>query len=98
MSLTRCPSQEVLFDYVVGRLSDADSDALASHVESCSSCRADLATLDDADDTLVARLREPAEEDPYQGESQCGVAVARAKVVTGSTSPPKGPRPPCIWQ
>ncbi len=83
MSATTCPSPEELFDYVVGRLSDEASDGVAEHLESCESCQAGLATFDDADDTLVARLRRPAAEDAYLQESQCPVAVARAKAVAG---------------
>jgi uncharacterized protein (TIGR03067 family) len=77
MSATTCPSREELFDYAVGRLSDQASHGVAEHLESCELCQAGLATFDDADDTLVARLRQPPEEDPYLGESQCQVAVAR---------------------
>jgi len=86
MTATTCPSRDELFDYAVGRLSDEVSEGVAEHLESCQSCQAGLATFDDADDTLVARLRLPAEEDPYQGESQCRVAVARARSVGGRGS------------
>ena len=88
MTATTCPSRDELFDYAVGRLSDEVSEGVAEHLESCPSCQAGLATFDDADDTLVARLRLPAEEDPYQGESQCRVAVARARAVGGRGSLP----------
>jgi uncharacterized protein (TIGR03067 family) len=83
MSATTCPSHDQLFDYVVGKLSDEVSDGVAEHLESCESCQAGLATFDDADDTLVGQLRQPAQQDPYRGESQCQVAVARARSVAG---------------
>ena len=88
MTATTCPSRDELFDYAVGRLSDEASEGVAEHLESCPSCQAGLATFDDADDTLVARLRLPAEEDPYQAESQCRVALARARSVGGRGSLP----------
>ncbi len=83
MSATTCPDREELFDYAVGRLSDEASHSVAEHLESCQTCQAGLATFDDADDTLVARLRQPDDEDPYLQESQCQVAVARARKVAG---------------
>jgi uncharacterized protein (TIGR03067 family) len=88
MTAMTCPSRQELSDYVLGRLSDEASEGVAEHLESCGSCQAGLATFDDADDTLVARLRLPAEDDPYQGESQCRVAVARARAVGGRGSLP----------
>ena len=83
MSVPDCPSREELFDYAVGRLSDDASDVLASHLDSCSTCQTMLATLDDADDSLVARLRSPVPDDPLLAEPECSVALARAKAVAG---------------
>ncbi|MHC4180291.1 MAG: serine/threonine-protein kinase, partial [Planctomycetota bacterium] len=94
MSATTCPSRDELFDYVVGRLSDEDSDGVSEHLELCESCQAGLATFDDADDTLVAQLRLPDDEDPYQGESQCQVAVAQARAVAGRPVSPGQPADP----
>ena len=78
---TTCPSRDELLEYLVGRLTDQTSQALVEHVESCTSCQAMLATIDDADDTMAALLRRPVAGDPYLEESQCDVAVARAKSV-----------------
>jgi serine/threonine protein kinase len=83
MSLPDCPSREELFDYAVGRLSDDASDVLASHLDACSTCQTTLATLHDANDSLVARLRAPVSDDPLLAEPECGVALARAKAVGG---------------
>jgi uncharacterized protein (TIGR03067 family) len=92
MTAMTCPSRDELFDYAVGRLSDEASEGIAEHLESCQTCQAGLATFDDADDTLVARLRQPTEEDPYLGESQCQVALARARSVgrRGGSPTPEG--------
>ena len=101
MSVPDCPSHARLFDYVVGRLSDVASEVLASHLDTCSTCQTKLATLDDASDSLVARLRLPVADDPLLAEPECGVALARAKAVAvgssgtaGQPSPrQKGPFP-----
>ncbi len=86
MSVPDCPSCEELFDYAVGRLSDDASEVLASHLDSCSTCQMMLATLDDADDSLVARLRSPVPDDPLLAEPECSVALARAKAVAGRSA------------
>jgi serine/threonine protein kinase len=93
-----CPSREELFEYTVGRLSDDVSEVLASHLDACSTCQTTLATLNDANDSLVARLRSPVPDDPLLAEPECGVALARAKAVAGrpagiSSPPGDGPLP-----
>jgi uncharacterized protein (TIGR03067 family) len=101
MSVSDCPSRESLFDYAVGRLPDDASEVLASHLDACTSCQTTLATLDDASDSLVARLRGPVADDPLLAEPECAVALARAKAVAGrhtaADSPParrrQGPFP-----
>ena len=81
MPSATCPDRDQLRDYLVGKLPDDASDSLASHLESCPECQAGLATLADADDTLVARLRGPVAADPFLDEPECGQAIARAKAV-----------------
>ena len=93
MSMADCPSHDRLFDYVVGRLSDVASEVLASHLDTCSTCQTKLATLDDASDSLVARLRAPVPDDPLLAEPECGIALARAKAVAGSSAGPGARRP-----
>ena len=73
------PSREELLAYAVGKLSDADSQRVAAFVESDPECQAVLATLDGTEDTLVGRLRLPPVDDPYEAESQCDAALARAR-------------------
>ncbi len=90
MPAANCPSREDLVDYVVGRLPDDTSERVAEHIESCSNCQAELATIDDADDTLMGNLRQPVVDDPYLAESHCGVAVARAKSVAGQPAGREG--------
>ncbi len=81
MPVATCPCREELIDYAVGKLSEASSDALASHIEACPDCQAELAALPEPDDTLVARLRGPEASDPFLDEPECGRAVAQARAV-----------------
>jgi RND family efflux transporter MFP subunit len=81
MSIATCPSREELMNYVVGKLDDDASDALANHLDSCPDCQAELATLPDPDDTLIARLRGPIPPDPFWEEPGCDRAVARAMTI-----------------
>ncbi|MHB1034128.1 MAG: protein kinase domain-containing protein [Pirellulales bacterium] len=83
MTAAVCPNREDLANYTAGRLSDEASAALAEHFEACPDCQASLATLEDADDTLVARLRRPALADPCLEESQCEAALVRARAIAG---------------
>lgn len=83
MTTSICPERQSLHDYAVGRVSDEVAEILAEHLDSCPDCRAELATLDDASDTLIGRLRHPA-EDPYRAESQCRLALARARSLGGA--------------
>ena len=73
-----CPTRQELMDGAVGKLSNEDLDGLSKHLETCPHCQAELATLPEPDDALVARLRGPAPPDPYEAEPGCGVAVAQA--------------------
>ncbi len=81
MLVATCPSREELIDYAVGKLSDEAAESLASHLDSCENCQAELAALSDADDTLVARLRDPLLPDPILDEPECSRAVARARAI-----------------
>jgi serine/threonine protein kinase len=79
MVATTCPAPEELRNYALGRLSEAQWEAIDGHVESCAECQAALATVDDVADTLLTRLRGPAPEDDFLKESQCEAALARAR-------------------
>ncbi len=80
-----CPSREELLAYAAGRLADETSESIAAHLDSCPDCQAGLVTLDDAEDTFVAQLRQPPATDPYLEESQCRLAVARARAALETT-------------
>ncbi|MCE5268688.1 MAG: TIGR03067 domain-containing protein, partial [Planctomycetaceae bacterium] len=82
MPTIACPKLGELLDFAGGKLPEDAADALATHLETCPACQAELATLPDADDTLAGRLRSP-DNDELLVESECGRALARAKAVFG---------------
>ena len=57
MDTTICPNPDVLADYVLGKVSEADLSGIASHVEACPACQAQLETLDGLSDTVITCLR-----------------------------------------
>ena len=67
MDTTICPSQDVLADYVLGRVSEADLNGIASHVEACPACQSQLETLDGLSDTVITCLRRAAAGEPDPG-------------------------------
>ncbi|QEG02540.1 Serine/threonine-protein kinase PknB [Stieleria maiorica] len=78
MTATECPTVERLRAYSLGRLPDAENDELFQHLRSCSSCQAELETVDDAEDSLISELRQ---RDPHAGlfeEPDCKLAMAKA--------------------
>jgi hypothetical protein len=77
MNLTRCPGRDVLSDYCVGRLSAEQLDEIASHIETCAQCQAEMITLEDAGDTFVSRLR-AAGDGSYLNEPMLEVAMDEA--------------------
>ena len=81
MSATNCPSREELFALAVGTLSEDRVEELFEHVGTCAECRGTLGTIDEAEDTLVARLRRPAVESRYAAEPQRRELIARAKAL-----------------
>jgi serine/threonine protein kinase len=60
MSNATCFDPGTLQDYLLGKLSDEQSDAVAAHLEACLSCEATISQLDRASDTLTNGLRMPA--------------------------------------
>ncbi|NQT14883.1 MAG: protein kinase, partial [Planctomycetes bacterium] len=81
MSDAGCPNREELFALLVGTLREDSAEAMIIHVDSCEACRAALETFDEADDTLVARLRQPAAEHACLDEAECHSAIDRAGAV-----------------
>jgi len=68
----------MLVQYSMGLLAAEPSDDLASHLDSCSDCQATIMSLEDAEDTLIRRLRTPLGGDSCLAEPEYQAAVARA--------------------
>ncbi len=81
---TNCPSRDELFACVVGTLPEGEADSVIEHVSSCSICQETIGAMDEADDTLVARLRCPNAEEPFAEEPQYQSAAARAAAIVGA--------------
>lgn len=73
-----CPTREMIVQYSLGLLSEEQAIGLASHLDSCPDCQAMIMTLDDADDTVIGRLRAPASHESFVAEPQLEDALAAA--------------------
>lgn len=60
MPSANCFDAPTLKNYLLGKLSDDQSDVVAAHLEACLNCEATVAELDRASDTLTCGLRLPA--------------------------------------
>ena len=78
MVTTSCPSRDTLLQFSIGMLTDQQSDELAGHLDSCPDCQATILTLEDAEDTLIGRLRTPSGGESYSAEPEFQAAVAEA--------------------
>jgi serine/threonine protein kinase/Tol biopolymer transport system component len=81
MSPANCPDQEELLAYAAGKISDQTANAVADHIDECTDCQAALETMDDAEDSLVVRLRRAPAREKYQDETQYEEAMGRAAAV-----------------
>ncbi len=64
-----CPNQDLLAQYALGKISEADLDTIAAHVETCSVCQTQLENLDCLTDAVVEYLRRSIPEEPDSGDS-----------------------------
>ncbi len=83
MPATNCPSQQELIDYALGRRSPEVLELVSGHVEQCPQCQTALATVAEAEDTLVAELRRRAVRNAYAEEPECQDFVLRAEKMVG---------------
>jgi serine/threonine protein kinase len=82
MSGAKCPNSDKLAAYAVGDLPADTVDALAEHIDTCATCQATLATLDDIQDALASRVRQIAHS-RYVCEPECQKAIARTSAAIG---------------
>ncbi len=92
MSPIGCPERDELRAFSTGTLAEDRAAAVAGHLGDCGTCREAIQTIGDADDTLVAQLRQPKPPAAYAGEPQQRSALDRARAIA---SPPAsaGPAP-----
>ena len=62
--------------YHTGDLPEESAEEVIAHLSRCSTCQAALKTFEEAQDSLVARLRRP-EVEAYAAEPQCREMLAR---------------------
>ena len=89
MPVSLCPDRTMLLNYRLGELSETDAAPITEHISTCADCQAALGTFSDAEDTLLSRLRQPAEADPYSNEPEEAQFLARAMemVAAGGQTP-----------
>ena len=75
MSESECPSPDEFRRYAAGNLDYPAWQAIADHIEDCSLCQALIATIDDADDTLVSCLRRVRSLESYEQDQAYHEAV-----------------------
>src|SRR5208283_4031909 len=78
MPTTTCPSREMFLQYSRGLVSEEELNYVADHLDSCPDCQDVVMTLDDADDTVVGRLRMPLSGESFLAEPQLQRALAVA--------------------
>lgn len=74
-----CPDREKLLAFALGRIDETEEQAMTAHVGNCQACEKTLSGLDDATDTLVEQLREPAVQPLYAEEPQYQQALRQVK-------------------
>lgn len=56
LDVSKCPLQQTLDDFGLGKLGSQDSDAVGRHLETCLACRKVVANL--TNDSFMTRLRQ----------------------------------------
>ncbi len=78
MIMTECPTDETLRLHARGQGKLAEENEIWGHVSHCTTCQQNLETLHDSDDSLLGPLREPLDENRFEAESSCRLAVLKA--------------------
>ena len=81
MDRAECYSPQELSDYALGKLNDADSRQVETHLRECLSCEETVASLDDATDSLLRQLGAPLVHTQY--EHDAAFVAAQQKVYQG---------------
>ncbi len=78
MTATACPTNNQLKALSLGQLPEEQSDDLFAHIRNCDSCKSELETVGDSEDSLIASLRSPNEFIQLEAEPACQMALAKA--------------------
>ena len=81
MPAVTCPDRDRLAAFVLGKLCDAELEAVSTHLDSCPQCQTVAETLDTLADTVVSKLREPQSSDTVESEPPCRESHAQRAVV-----------------
>ena len=84
MDTTSCPSADVLADYVLGKVSAAETAAIVSHVETCPACQTQLETLDTLSDTVITFLRRAAIGEAEADDSLLDEVLSKIEAITSN--------------
>jgi serine/threonine protein kinase len=74
--LLTCPARDDLSSFALGKLPEDRSQEIAEHLEECSHCQAQLGTVGDSGDTLLAGLRRDARSE-FDQETALRRAIQR---------------------
>lgn len=78
MPTATCPSTDDLRALSLGETHAEASESLLEHVASCTDCQAELETVDQHSDSLIASLRGEDSGEPFEQEGACQTALAKA--------------------
>jgi serine/threonine protein kinase len=78
MPTATCPSIDELRALSLGETNAEASQSLLEHVASCTGCQAELETVDQHSDPLIASLRAEDLGEPFEQEAACQAAMAKA--------------------
>jgi serine/threonine protein kinase len=82
MSLTSCPAADELLAFNLGKLPEECLETVAAHLAECSGCQTTLQTLEIHTDSLVAGLRQDAQEEAYAEETAFREALVKVEALT----------------
>src|SRR5438105_1407991 len=89
MAAAPCPSPQQLQQLLLGRLPDAQADALEQHLSACPSCAQTVTSLK-FDDTLAESLRGGAEVVRRIDQDVPAELLARLQALAATTAPADG--------
>src|SRR6187549_749489 len=83
-----CIARHEISSYLLGRLTPQAIDEIAGHLEECPACQATADSLDTDDDSLIARLRDPAPTTWEPGDEAPQPLLDRARRLPSVSAPP----------